>query len=108
MITRYVFPAEFPQRSVEIADIDHVACSVADLYTITDAERLANEDVNPGDEAFHRRLDGEADDDRSNTERSKRAIPIHKNHRDNNGCDCDRDDQMLNTLQGEPNGGVFD
>ena len=63
MIAGDVFAAEFPERGIEISNVDYVPRGVTDLYAITYAIRLANEDVNPGDETFHRRLYSEADDD---------------------------------------------
>jgi hypothetical protein len=62
MIAGNVFAAELPQSGIEISNVDHVASGITDLYAITYSERLANEDINPGDEALHRRLDSEADD----------------------------------------------
>src|SRR6202040_145983 len=59
MIAGNVFAAEFPQSGIEIPNVDYVARAVTDLYAIAHSERLANEDVNPGDEAFHRRLHSE-------------------------------------------------
>src|SRR6266576_1426295 len=88
VITGYVFAAEFPQGSVEISDVDHVPCGITDLYPITDPERLANKDINPGEEALHRGLYSQPDDDRTNTERSDGSVPIHENDRDDNHGDA--------------------
>ena len=108
MIAGYVFAAEFPQSRIEISDIDYVPCGVTDLYPVTDAVRLANKNVNPRDETFHRRLDSEANDDRANAQGGKRAIPIDKNYRHNYGRDRERGDQTFDALEGEPDGGVLD
>ena len=62
MIAGNVFAAEFPQSGIEIANIDYITGGVTDLYAITYSERLANEDINLGDEAFHWRLHGKAND----------------------------------------------
>ena len=62
MIAGKIFAAEFPQSGIEIPNVNDVARGFAYLYAIPYPERLANENINPGDEAFHRRLDSETDD----------------------------------------------
>ena len=62
MIARDVLPAKFPQRCVEVTDIDDVSGSVTYLDAITYAIRLANQNIYPADETFHRRLYCQADD----------------------------------------------
>ena len=63
MIAGNVFAAEFPRSRIEISNVDYVAGGFTNLYAITYSERLANKDINPGDEAFHRRLDCKPNDD---------------------------------------------
>src|SRR5690349_7777339 len=75
-----ILAAELPQCCVEITDVDHVASGVADFDSVTDSERLANENVNPGDETLCRCLDGETDDDRTDAERGERAVPIDEDN----------------------------
>ena len=87
MISGDVLTTEFPRRGVEITDVDYVACGLAYLYAVTYAKRLANQNVNPRDKAFHRRLHRQPDNDRTDTERSNSGIPIHKNDRDHNQHD---------------------
>ena len=76
MVSGNVLTAKFPERGVEISDVDDVTGGVADFNSIADSERSAHQNVNPGDEAFHRCLHGEANDDRADAERGERAVPI--------------------------------
>jgi hypothetical protein len=62
MIAGNVFAVELPQSGIEISNVDYVASGITDLYAITYSERLANEDINPGDEALYWRLYSEADE----------------------------------------------
>jgi hypothetical protein len=62
MITGNVLAAEFPQRRVQVTYIDDVTGSVTYLDAIAYAIRLADENIYPGDETFHRRLYCQADD----------------------------------------------
>jgi hypothetical protein len=101
-------PAEFPQGGVEIADINHVASGVADFDAVADAKRLANQNVNPGDKAFHRGLHSQPDDDGTDTERCDRRVPINKNNGDNDYCDRQCNSQPLDALKGEAGGSIFD
>ena len=78
------------------------------MYAITYPKRLANEDVNPSDEAFHRRLDRETDDNGADTEGGKRGIPIDENNRYGDYDDSKGDDQMHHALERETNGRIFD
>src|SRR5215475_8036646 len=89
MIGGEILPAEFPQRGVEVTNVDYVASGLPYLDAVAHAKRLANQDVNPRDKAFHRRLHSQAEDDRTDTERSDGGVPIHKNYRDDNHGDGD-------------------
>ncbi len=84
MVPRNILASEFPQRRVEVTDIDDVTGGVIDFDAIADAKRLADENVYPGDETFHRCLHGQAQDDRSHAECGERRIPVYKNHRHGN------------------------
>ncbi len=90
------------------AHVDHVTGGVVDLDAIADAIRLADENIDPGDETFHRRLHSQTDDDRSNTERGQRRIPIHKDDRRRDDCDQHADDQLENALECETRDGIQD
>src|SRR5512132_4100171 len=108
MIAREILAAEFPQRGVEVTDIDHITGRVGYFDPVAHAIRLTHQDVNPRDEAFHRSLHSQPDDDRTDTERSDRGVPIHKNNRDNNNRDGQRNSQPLDALEGETGGSIFD
>ena len=108
MIGRKILAAEFPQGGVEVADIDHVAGGVGYFDAVAHAKRLAHQDVNPGDEAFHRSLHSQPDNDRTDAERSDRRVPINKNNRDNNNRDGQRNSQPLDALESETGGSIFD
>ena len=84
--------SEFPKRRVKITDIDDVTGGVVDFDAITDAKWLANENVDPGDEAFHRRLHGKTNDDRSDTERSQCWVPVDEDYGYDNKRDNERRD----------------
>src|SRR4029453_12468235 len=101
MITGDILPTEFPQGRVEIADINYVAGGFADFDAVADAKRLANQNVNPGDKAFHRGLYSQPDDDRTDAERSDCRVPVHKNNRHNNNGDGQRNSQPLDALECE-------
>src|SRR5213595_3076308 len=108
MIAGKIFAAKFPQCGIEIPNVNDVARGFAYLYAIPYPERLANENVNPGDKAFHRRLDSETDDNRADTERGNRGIPIDKNYRNDNDCDNKANCEMLDTLECKARGRVLD
>ena len=88
--------------------MDYVTSSVTNLDAVCYPKRLANEDVYPRDKAFHRRLDSETDDNRSDPERSNRGIPIDENYRNNNNRDNKGNEEMLNTLERETGGSILD
>ena len=54
---------EFPERSVEIADIDHITGRVPDLDSIADAIRRADENVNPAEKTGNGRLHRQTHDE---------------------------------------------
>ena len=87
VIAGNILTSEFPQCRVEITDVDHIAGSIVDLDTIADPERLADENIDPGNETLHWCLHGQPNDNRSHTEGSKRGVPIHKNYRHGNERD---------------------
>ena len=82
MIAGDILAAEFPKSCIEIANIDHVAGGVADFDPIPDPIWLPDQDVNPGNETFHRRLNSEAEDNGANSERGDCRIPVHENCRE--------------------------
>src|SRR5205085_5675098 len=55
---------------------------VADLDSIADAIRRARQNVNPSEKAGHRRLNCQAQDERSKTNREYGRVPIRKQNRD--------------------------
>ena len=63
MITRNVMTAEFPEGSIQVTDVNYVASGIANLDPIAHPIRLTNEDIDPGDEAFHRRLHSQSKND---------------------------------------------
>ena len=93
MIAGNILAAKFPQGGIEITDVDDVAGCVADLNAVADAVRPTHEDKNPGNETLGRCLDGQTNDDRPDTERGERGIPIHKDDRDSNQRDQHSGDQ---------------
>jgi len=108
MIAGNILPSEFPQRRVEITNVNHVAGSIIDLNAIPDAERLADKNVDPSDETLHWRLHGQANDDRSNAQCSKRSVPIYKDYRDGNEQDYESNEQMFDSPERETDSSVFD
>jgi len=82
-----ILAAKLPQGGVEVADIDYVAGGVGYFDSVAHTKRLAHEDVNPGDEAFHRSLHSQPEDDRTDTKRRDRRVPINKKNRDDNNRD---------------------
>src|SRR5207244_12665469 len=63
MVTGKIFAAEFPQRGVEITDVDYVTCIILDLNTIAHLIWPADENVDPAEKTRHWRLYGYTDDD---------------------------------------------
>ena len=55
--------AEFPESRIEVTNVNDIASGIADLNPIAYPVRLTNEDVYPGDETFHRGLNGQAEND---------------------------------------------
>src|SRR5215470_6295423 len=108
MIAGHVFAAKFPQSGIEISDVDYVASRITYLNAITDAIRLANQNIDPGDETFHRRLYSQPDDDRTDAKRCNSCVPIHKNDRDHDHRDGQSNHQMHDTLEGETSGRILD
>ena len=87
MVTGKIFPAEFPQRGVEVTDVDHVTSSIFDLDTIADLIWPADEDVYPTEKTCHRRLHCQTDDHRADPDGDERSVPINKNDADNDDGD---------------------
>ena len=108
MIAGKILAAEFPKSGIKISNVNYIACGFGDLYAIAYSERLAYENVNPTDEAFHRRLYSEADDNRANTQCGKRSIPIDEHDGYGDNYNDKRDDQMHHTLKGETSRRVLD
>src|SRR6266513_2800059 len=54
VISGNVLAAKLPEGGVEVADVDHVARGVTDFNSIADPKRAAHQNVDPGDETFHR------------------------------------------------------
>src|SRR5439155_21846080 len=69
-------PAEFPTSRVEIVHLDDVARRIVDLDPVADPVRSLREDVDPPDEARHRGLDGETDDDGHDAERHETRVEV--------------------------------
>jgi hypothetical protein len=107
MIAGEILASEFPQRGVEVANIDHVAGGIGYFDAIADAKRLAHQNINPADKAFHRSLHSQPDNDRTDSKRSDRRVPINKNNRDNNNCDGQRDSQTLDAVESKTGGSIF-
>src|SRR6266511_3108029 len=63
MITRNVLTAEFPEGGIQVTNIDYIARGVTNLNAITHTKRLTDENIDPTDEAFHRGLYSQANDD---------------------------------------------
>ena len=61
MIRREKIAAKFPQSSIEVTNVDHVALGIADLDAIADSIRRARQNVNPSEKTCHRRLHREAE-----------------------------------------------
>src|SRR5438046_1205267 len=88
--------------------MNYVAGGVTYLDAIAHAIRLANEDIDPGDETFHRRLHSQSNNDRSNTECGDGGIPIDKNYRYSNQRDYQCNDQVHDALKRETSGSILD
>ena len=81
MFSGKIITAEFPERRIEITDVDHVACYQSDLDPIADAIRLAHEDINPADKTRDRRLQCKAEYQRDQTKRNNSRVPVLKEDR---------------------------
>src|ERR1700756_1335113 len=98
MIAGNVLASEFPEGSVKISDVDYVAGGVANLDTVADLKRPADEDVNPGDKAFQRGLHGQADDDGADAQSGDDGVPIHEDHRHSDGGEKQPGDEIKDPL----------
>lgn len=65
MIGGEILAAELPQRGVEVANVDNIPRGVAYFDAVAHTKRLSNQNVNPSDEAFHRRLHSQPDNYRT-------------------------------------------
>src|SRR5207237_200515 len=97
MIAGNILHSELPQRRVKITNVKHIARSIIELNAIPDAELLADKNVDPSDETLHWRLHGQANDDRSNAQCSKRGVPIYKDYRNGDEQDYEPNDQMFDS-----------
>jgi len=52
-------------------------------------------------------LHGQTNDDRSNSERGERAVPIDENYRNDNDCDQDSTDEKKNSPKCVTSDGIF-
>ena len=87
MVTGKVFPAEFPQRGVEVTDVNHVTGSIFDLNAIANLIWPTDKDVYPTEKTRHRRLHCQTDDHRADTDGNEPSVPIDKNDADNDDGD---------------------
>src|SRR5215475_6775137 len=108
MIGREIFATELPQCGVQVADIDNVAGGICYFNAVAHAKRLTDQNVNPSNEAFNRRLQSQPDNDRTDAERSDSRIPIHKNYRYNDQRDGQPNGEAHDTLECETSGRVLD
>jgi hypothetical protein len=79
MLRGKVRSAKFPQRRIQITDVDNVPLGIADLDAVPDPLGLADQQIDPADQARDRCLQREAKDERDNTHRDKRRIPARRN-----------------------------
>src|ERR1041385_76162 len=105
---KQVTAAEFPQSRVEITDIDHVPGGVANLHAIADAIRRAHQDVNPAKKTGHRCLHREAKDQREQSDRNQRRIPVLKNNRDDREQQQESQEQLGDAPQVVSRNGAAD
>src|SRR6266513_788945 len=108
MIAGNILAAKFPQRGVEITHVDDVSGGIIDSNAVPDTIRLADEEVDPADETFHRSLHSQSNNDGNNANRGERSIPIYEKYRDGDKRDQQRDDQMFDASESETCGRVFD
>src|SRR5262245_21155255 len=99
MLRGKIVATKLPERRVEIIYVDHVACRSTDLDPITNAVRLAYQNINPTDEARNRRLQGEAKYQRDKTKGNDRCIPVLKEDRQYKKSDREPYDQSRDTFQ---------
>jgi hypothetical protein len=80
VISGKILTAEFPERGIEVTNVDDIAGGIVDFDTVTDAKWLTNENTDLGDKTFHRGLHGQTNNDRADAERGEGGVPIHENH----------------------------
>src|ERR1051325_3420172 len=99
MFSREIIAAELPECRIEIVEVDHVAGGVADLDAITDAIRLAHEDVDPTDETGDWSLKCKSEYQRNQAKRNDRGVPVLKEDRQHKERNHQPDDEPRNTFQ---------
>src|SRR6185369_8847761 len=99
MFSREIVAAEFPQRRVEITDVDHISAYEPNLDPIANAIWLAHENVDPANETRNRRLQCEPEYQRDQAKRNDRGVPVLKKDRQYKKPDCHPDDQSRDAFQ---------
>src|SRR6185369_16972264 len=99
MFSRKIVAAEFPQRRVEITDVDHIAAYEPNLDPIANAIWLAHENVDPANETRNRRLQCEPEYQRDQAKRNDRGVPVLKKDRQYEEPDSQPNDQPRHAFQ---------
>jgi hypothetical protein len=108
MVAGDILAAKFPQSRVEVSNVNHVASGIAYFDAVAHTKRLSNQNINPRDETLHWRLHSQSNDDRANTERSHRCVPIYKNNRDDDDPHRESNSQASDTLECETSSSILD
>src|SRR6267378_1328038 len=96
MIGGKIVTAKFPERGIEIADVDHITSGVAQLDPIADAVRRPHQNVDPADETRKRSLQSEAGNNREHTQRNDSGVPVNKEYGNGNQADYERGQELEN------------
>src|SRR5437868_14001409 len=107
MIGGKIFAAKFPQGGVEVTNIDDITGGILNLNTIAHAIGMPDQDVDPAEKTCHRRLHGQANDDRADSNGDQRGVPINENDADDDDGDDKGDEQMFDPAQRETRSGII-
>src|SRR5213080_3648543 len=107
MIGGKIFPAKFPQGGVEVTNIDDITGGILNLNTIAHAIGMPDQDVDPAEKTCHRRLYGQANDDRADSNGDQRGVPINENNADDDDGDDKCYEQMVEPAQRETRSGII-
>src|SRR5687768_8616884 len=82
MVGAEMLSAEFPERRIKVADVDHITGRLVDFDSITNTVRNLHQNVDPTYETRNRSLKCKPENERYQTERHDGRVPVGEQDRD--------------------------